>query len=178
MKARAPPARPPGSSSAIPTRLAIPSPLARDSVGAPGTERAEPAQDRCMRGRPAAFRPRHCLTTARAEPCPNCDGIRGVRCEERNDEPTKIVKPDAKSGSPARARPAAEGWPSPRLRALLVQASLEEAEEALGHEDDHGREDETHGDEVVLGEEAGEALAQEEEEGGPRDGTDEGADAT
>src|SRR6266542_7095513 len=78
---------------------------------------------------------------------------------------------------PGRGRPP-RGGRHPRLRALLVQASLEEPEEALGHEDDHGREDETHGDEVVLGEEAGEALAEQEEEGGPRDGAHEGADAT
>src|SRR6266403_4997905 len=66
-------------------------------------------------------------------------------------------------------------WRAP-LRRLLVQATAGEAEEALGHENDHGREDDAHGDEVVLGEVARETLAEEQEEGRARDGPDQRSD--
>src|SRR5882672_5279157 len=47
---------------------------------------------------------------------------------------------------------------------LRVQPALEEAEQALRDEDDHQGEDDANRDQVVLSEEAREALAQQEEE--------------
>src|SRR5262249_38084076 len=58
---------------------------------------------------------------------------------------------------------------------LLVQPSLQKAEEALGHEDHHRRENQPDRDQVVLGEEARETLAKQQEERGPRDWADQRA---
>src|SRR5262249_41491342 len=61
--------------------------------------------------------------------------------------------------------------------ALAVQPPPHEAEQALRHEDDHGDEDDPDRDEVELGEEARERLAQQQEKTGTHDGADQRGDA-
>src|SRR6267143_6593764 len=59
---------------------------------------------------------------------------------------------------------------------LSVEPAPHETKQPLRHEDDHGDEDDSHRDEVVLGEEARQGLAQQQEEPGADDGSDERAD--
>src|SRR5260370_41152273 len=75
--------------------------------------------------------------------------------------------------APLRVR---DGDHAEERRALLVQPAPEEAEQALGHEDDHGGEDDAHRDQIELGEEPREAFAEAQEEGGPHDRAHHGAD--
>src|SRR3954451_7493748 len=58
-----------------------------------------------------------------------------------------------------------------------VEPAPGEAQEPLRHEDHHRDEDDADRDQVELGEEARQALAQQEKKGGAEDRSDEGANA-
>src|SRR5262249_16858810 len=71
-------------------------------------------------------------------------------------------------------------WPPPAAtprEGLAVEPAASEPQEALGHEDHHGDENDAHRDQIELGEKARERLAQQQKRGSTDDRPDQGADA-
>src|SRR5207344_1946985 len=79
-------------------------------------------------------------------------------------------------GSFPRAGSAGSDARSSEIRSAIEPTSRE-SQQTLRHEDDDRDEDEADRDQIVLGEEAREALAQQQEERGAENRPDQGADA-